>query len=204
MNRRILLLSSLLLLLIVSTAPATMIVVIDENGHGEVSQDGGNTFNPLPVFLNANGAPTYTLPEPFVEATMGILENTNGSPVLSDIIDGHNTGPNGTAQLSFYSDPSNDPSDNDLADFANWANAPAPTFFRQEGPIALTPQDAGLVPAGSWGVYYDSTLAGNPQDNSYYFVSDSGVPEPSTFVLLGLGVVALCGRAIWRPRRRAA
>jgi PEP-CTERM motif-containing protein len=30
------------------------------------------------------------------------------------------------------------------------------------------------------------------------------IPEPSSFVLLGIGVAALCGRAVWRRRRTAA
>jgi hypothetical protein len=201
MRTKICLLAPALLSLVVSIASANpMIVVIDENGNGEVSQDGGQTYQLLPVGLNANGAPTYTLPQPFIEATMGIIENTNGSPILSDIVDGHNTGPGGVGQLSFYSDPSDDPSDNDLADHAIWANAPAPTFFLREGPI----EPHAFVPPGSWGVFYDSTLAGQPQDNSYFIISDAGVPEPSTFLLLGIGVMALCGRTIWRSRRKAA
>jgi PEP-CTERM motif-containing protein len=37
-----------------------------------------------------------------------------------------------------------------------------------------------------------------------FVTSDLNVPEPSSFVLLGIGIAALCGRAVWRRRRTAA
>jgi len=156
------------------------VMTFDENGHATINGQ------PSPVLAVGPGV-TYILPGPVVPGFVNVFgpsdigpNNPNGFSDLLQFVQGGPTG-----GLLIYSSLLDDPS-TDLAD--------VPGLVQQAGP--------GVVETGPEGnngfVWVGPT---DPTQTKYIGISD--IPEPSTFILGGLGLLALflIGRRRWALKK---
>jgi hypothetical protein len=176
MKTRTCVLSSLALglSLILSTQASAATILVDENGAGIGTLSQGFLSNdPGPGGLN--GVLTYVLPFAGVQGDVLLVDPGN---LLGDVIRF-----NGNGTLLFYSDIVL----GDVKD--NLADTPSP-------PLTLYANQVSLNEVGpnnnANGASY-TPLLGQPGFDaslpSYIFVSDGGLPEPSSITLLGLGAL---------------
>jgi len=157
-------------------------MTFDENGHADINGQ------PVPVLAAGGGiGVVYALPGPVVPGFVNVFtpgdigpNNPNG---FSDLLQFQQGGPNGGVLI--FSSLLDDNSPPDLADVVG--------LLQQAGP--------GVVERGPEGAN-DFVWVGptDPTQTLYHGISD--IPEPSTFILGGLGLVALF--LIGRRRRAAA
>jgi len=175
-----------------ANAQFTVNITIDENGHGQLTNSAG-VNETLPFVLltdpgpgGLTGAETYGLLNP-PGLIAGDLLIDEGPGVLSDVIRFNPTETcfvGNPGCLVFYSDKS-DGSDS-LADIG------FPTALYAN---ALTVNEVG--PEGNNGFTYTPTagqpgfVAGAGGPVTYVIRSDSSVPEPSSVLLLGIGLGAV-------------
>ena len=178
------------------TAPptSTTLITLDENGNGTFLFDG-TTSAPISAELlpNSTGGPASAL-------TLGILANIVPGDVVLLEADGSSdvirfTGTEGITRMLFFSDN------------ADGSDALADTGL----PSQLSTNVVRLSEVGTEGnngAFYTPT-ANQPGflngliTLSYHFVSDSPVPEPSTWAMMLLGFGAI-GLAMRRSREPAA
>jgi hypothetical protein len=178
--------------------------VFDENGNGfiNINNTGWQVLPVVPDPLGLGALAYGPFHQPVVPGILGILEGQGSSTgTLSDTLQDIQVGVDaqGPVQVLRFLSDSGGANDNDLAD-NHQDPLPQPTFFLQEQPILLPPGVPFFNPQ-QFGVFYDSG-GGTAIDNRYWIISDANVPEPSSFVLIGIGVTAWCAPTLWRRRRR--
>jgi len=177
-------------------------LTFDESGNGFVDLRNGTALQPLrgtllPDVSGGSSVPvlTFILPSPVVTGDVRIWETTLGSGPIGDVLRFTNAagslggGLDGTRMIVYSEVPE---------------TGEIPSLADTGIPVNLVPRDAGGVleigPEGNNGVAY---FPGSTADNIYVFRSDGTIPEPSSLILLTLGVLgtAACG---WRRRHQRA
>jgi len=166
----------------------------DENGNGTYDPRDGTGLHQL---LTVAGAAEliYLLPSPVITGDVRIWEDFLGG-TLSDVLRFTNAngdvdgGLNGDRMI-VYSELPEPGEKGDRADVGI--------------PTQLFPRDGGGIveigPEGNNGVVYSP---GGPFDNIYHFTSDAAIPEPSSIIMLSLGVLGATSFGWRRHRARVA
>jgi hypothetical protein len=164
-------------------------------------------------YVTANPVPT-TSSHPYQETQNGLLYQNLGATTGELAVDGL------TYDISFFHNAVRNNVGHSLRLYAvdNTNAAFASAFNGNEILIATasaTPAD--LIPAGTWAQSFGSSTASLPagtwylavqidNDDPTFFndmddvtISDSSIPEPSTLMLMGLGLIS----AVWMRKRRA-
>ena len=165
----------------------------DENGNGTYDPRDGTGLKTLQVLGGAGTALlTYLLPSPVITGDVRIWED-DARTILSDVL--RFTNANGDVDGGLNGDRMIVYSDVEPGETGDKADVGIPT--------QLFPRDGGGIvevgPEGNNGVVYSP---GGPFDNIYHFTSDAVVPEPSSIIMLSLGVLGAAGYG-WRRRRAA-
>jgi hypothetical protein len=190
----ILLVFGLLTLVAGSVSAQSLKAQFDENG---VGSSNGNPLSFSIATDPVSGFPTLMYQLPYPAVTPGDLIITETGGAISDLIRFDNNSNGGVAY--FFSDSADE--------------LPAPLA---DSPLGIPPYNAAYPPAtvseiGTEGNDFATYLAsggspgcvlqgGIPLTVSYTIISDSPVPEPSTFVLLGMSAFGLLAYA-WRKRK---
>jgi len=182
-------------------------LTFDEFSNGLISNPTGST--PVPITGTVIPDPTapagssatvlaFPLPMPVITGDVRIWETTLGSGPLSDVLRFTNAAGNVNGALVgnlmlFYSDAAE----------PDAPGAPADTFGI---PTTLFPRDGGGIlqtPVGNEAANGFTWTPNGPNDNIYVGFSDGTIPEPSSIILFGLGILGPLGYA-WHRRRRTA
>jgi hypothetical protein len=187
-------LTGISLALVCSAGPSFAVTLaVDENGQSSFGAIGTLREDPGPGGLPA--VLTYTLPFSVVAGDVLLSGESDGNQIF-DVVR-FNSVPGGPSTLVFYSD--NVPTADSLGD----TPSPPAAFYTN----TATALEVGTEAANS-ATY--SPSAGQPGFNesqtalTYQFVSDGRIstPEPSSLVLLAIGVLSLSGFASRRRRSR--
>jgi hypothetical protein len=193
-----------LLTLVAGSTSAQQIVQFDEYGVGTLNG------NPLPFYIAPSpfaidpisglSTLTYQLPFPVRDGDLFLNEGTTTPPISSDLVRFGNNSIGGV--IYFFSDPL-DPSDIGVPLADNPFGVPPPNAV---GFPVLFANETGIEGSNGY-VYTPNPNLGDPGMFpgalvTYSILSDGQVPEPSTFVLLGMGVVGLSAYTC-RKRRSA-
>jgi PEP-CTERM motif len=187
-------LTGISLALVCSAGPSFAVTLaVDENGQSSFGAIGTLREDPGPGGLPA--VLTYTLPFSVVAGDVLLSGESDGNQIF-DVVR-FNSVPGGPSTLVFYSD--NVPPADSLGD----TPSPPAAFYTN----TATALEVGTEAANS-ATY--SPSAGQPGFNesqtalTYQFVSDGRIstPEPSSLVLLAIGVLSLSGFASRRCRSR--
>jgi hypothetical protein len=179
-----------------------MLLKFDENGHASIAVNGG-AFTPLTGTLGADPSvpaspgnlpvEIYNLPQQVISGDVRILDPGPGISQLSDVlrfttlsgdgkgvINGSITGAGRTVMI-YYSDQTGAPDDNALAD----------TGFPANLGTGLATSILEVGPEGNNGFDYLPGGVHYPANNEYIGISDSTVPEMSTWAMMIVGFLGL-------------
>jgi hypothetical protein len=187
-----------LLTLVAGSVSAQQNVKIDEYGTGTLN---GNPlpFGIVPDPISGLSTLMYQLPFPVRDGDLFLTEGQTTPPINSDLVRFGNNTVGGV--IYFFSDPL-DPSDIGVPLADNPFGVPPPNAVGL--PIVSLPEQG--VEGNNGIVYTPNPAAGDPGAFpgalvTYTILSDSvPVPEPSTFILLGMSVLGLLVYA-WRKRQ---
>jgi len=188
----------------VAPPPETLLITVDENGHGSILVDG-TTTSPLTGVLAHDPGPggldnvlTYTLVGALTVIPGDVhLTDADFNNAFLDVIRFNQTvgavAIPGT--IVFYSD--------NVDGFDALADTASPPIL-DYGNVITIPE---VGPEGNNGAFYTPT-ANQPGfitgfAATYHFISDSSVPEPSTWAMMLAGFGAI-GLALRRRRRTLA
>jgi len=187
-----------------ATTTDLYVINVDENGNGTYSEysppvvSSGNLIGSGSLAYGVYGTGgqgmwydlPYTINIQGYSQWLGIYDYN--SSYQSDLIDFQNV--SGVGVLSFYSNDT----DGDLADVgpAYWS-----TIVGNWDGFTTAENASGLAFYSTYGD--NNGVPGDPYphptiETNYYF--NSGVPEPGTFALCGIGLLSLIGFGAWRKR----